>query len=150
MPVFVDDVPAPPLGAPLGAWEDDGLGHAPPAALTMALRLDPTTGELGSVLRGYHPIDHAFAYAFTVRHDAGVALGASGNRFHLIRKADQGAARALADEARRIAQPFIGRGWIALRRVAVEVAGDSGVLVVDYTNQVTAKDETLRIPTRTL
>lgn len=138
----------PPAGLPLSAFTPSPVSTLGPPPPILAERIDPTTGEVLSILEGEDPTDAALLWQLRVRQGSGAALGDNGNRLHLITKATEGAPIQIADEGRRVTDKFRARGDVDEVVVTGSTPGGSTAikaLVVQYRNTHTAAKRGLPI-----
>lgn len=143
-----------PAGYALSAYTPPLLGAILPPAGILAERVDPTTGELTSLLPGERPnaaaacslhasddpTDAAILWQFRIRQGQGAANGTNGTRLHAIRKATEQAPGQIADEGRRVLAKFEGRGQVSNVAAAGATPGGStaiAALEVSYDNAST-------------
>ena len=136
----------PPAGFPLSSYTPPAVSTFGPPPPILAEKIDPTTGELLSILEGADPTDAALAWQFRIRQGSGAALGDNGTRLHLITKGTERAPVQIADEGRRVASKFVRRGQISgvVSEGAVEGGATAiGALVLTYENAATKKRTTI-------
>lgn len=148
MPIII-----PPGGTPAGAFVAAPVVDAQRPPGILADKVDPITGEILSLFTGLHPVNGAIQHQFAVRAGSGAAVN-GGQNFEAIRKNVDGTDKALAFEARRIAEPFVRRGLVSIDELDTNASdssgapGDEGDLFLVYTNRMTRTGDN-RIPVST-
>lgn len=125
---------APPLYDPTTAERS-----ATPALLADLYDVD--TGEL-YLLEEVHPVVAAVQSQFRLEYQSGAAVGQQGQRFRDVDKVTDGTPARLEAEVRRLMQPFVDRGDVAILNVTAEApppgaSSDTGGVVVEFLNLLT-------------
>jgi hypothetical protein len=104
----------------------------PPAIL--ADDINPTTGELNSILSGIHPIDAAVITRIRTKRSSGASVNSIGHRFDRVKKIDESYETAIRYEAEQVFADLVFRGDIRVDKIAFSDTGDTGSIFFHYTN----------------
>ncbi len=116
----------------------------PPAIL--ADDIDPSTGNLRSILVGIHPVDSAVITRLRTRRGSGASVSEVGQRFDRVKKVDETILSQLRTEVDVMLQDLVDRRDIRIEQVLSEEDGDTARVFVEYTNLRTqAKPKRIQI-----
>jgi hypothetical protein len=104
----------------------------PPGMLADAI--DPQTGELLSIERGFDPTDAAVIQAMRVQEATGTAVQNTGNRMSEIKLIDDHFPQHAKAEGARMVEHLTDAGDLALLDVEVESEFDTGEVQLFYEN----------------
>lgn len=115
----------------------------PPAIL--ADDINPTTGELNSILSGIHPVDAAVITRIRTKRASGASVSSIGHRFDRVKKIDESYETAIRYEAEQVFADLVFRGDIRVDKIAFSDTGDTGSIFFYYTNLRTNVADKLRL-----
>ena len=144
LPVIIPPAGVSPIG--IVAPVEFSSPAKPPAIL--ADDIDPTTGELRSILQGIHPIDSQVITRARTRRASGGSVQNVGNRFHEIEKVDDEMVTRARYECELAFAERVERRDIRIDDIEVEEAagiGDGANLFMAYTNLRTGKPGRVRL-----
>jgi hypothetical protein len=137
MPAPIVLVPAGVSAAGLASPVEFVSPAKPPAVL--ADNIDPSTGELLSILSGIHPVDSHVITRLRTQRASGVSVMNVGHEFAQIRKVDDAFVKRVTNAVENLFADLIERGDIKLPKVAVVEDGDTGHVWFQYINMRTQR-----------
>lgn len=126
----------PPAGTSLAGFfvEEKFVDEtAPPGILADAV--DPRTGELLSISRGFEPTDAAVLAALGIERGSGAAVESVGQRFGDLKILDPSAEGFIRAETERALGTLVADGQISLQSVTPTIGSDWAEAQVVYRNK---------------
>ncbi len=147
-----------PVGGSSGGGSGSGAGFMPPAGVSLAGffleerfvdetrppgiladAIDPRTGELLSIVRGFEPTDAAVLVALVTKRRSGAAVDTVGQRFEDIRMVDPSTPGAIRSEVDTALAHLTVDKQITLHSVNPVVGSDWAEAQVVYINRAQNK-----------
>jgi hypothetical protein len=126
----------PPAGVSLAGFflEEKFVDETKPPGI-LADAVDPKSGELLSIVRGFEPTDAALFAALAIKRGSGAAVETVGQRFEDIRMIDPSTPGAVRSEVDTALAHLVADKQVTLQRVQPVVGTDWAEAQITYVNR---------------